>query len=217
MRLGCSGCLTLLVALACLAGAGWIVAGVFQEPGQALPRATGADGVRAQQKIYEIVRGGTRARGGGDGTVALSEPEVNAFLSRHLAEVADVPLPTFGIRLREEGLVEVTGGLPLQHVVGELRLGRFAALLPRSWRERPVWFHLRARVAVEPASVGTHRRFLRLDVERFELGRRRLPALLLRLLLNPSTLRLLRWQLPGQIEDLTVEAGRVVIRTAGPR
>jgi hypothetical protein len=86
------------------------------------------------------------------------------------------------------------------------------AMLPAAWSERPVWVRLRARAHVEP-SAGGLRRYLRLDVERFWIGRRRLPSLLPRLLFSPTTLGLFRWPLPAPVAEVRLETGRVVITT----
>ena len=58
------------------------------------------------------------------------------------------------------------------------------------------------------------RRQLRLDVESFAVGRQRLPARALRLLLDPAALGLLQWPLPEHVERVSIEPGRVVIRGA---
>ena len=55
---------------------------------------------------------------------------------------------------------------------------------------------------------------IRLDVREFAVGRQRLPASLLRFLLDPRRLRVLRWPVPGSIEAITIEADQVVIRFA---
>jgi hypothetical protein len=41
-----------------------------------------------------------------------------------------------------------------------------------------------------------------------------LSVTLLRVVLNPETLRLLRWRAPGALQELRVEPGRVIIRVA---
>ena len=88
------------------------------------------------------------------------------------------------------------------------------AALPASWLQRRIWLDASGRARVEPGATRRERRYLRLDVTEFAVGRQRLPAMLLRFLLNPAALRVLRWPLPEGIEAVTVEAGRVVIRTA---
>src|SRR5712664_1201855 len=54
-------------------------------------------------------------------------------------------------------------------------------------------------------------RQLRLDVEDFAVGRQRLPAAALRLLLDPAAVGLLRWPLPQDFDSVIIEPGRVII------
>lgn len=219
MRLGCGGCLTaaflLLVGGAAVGGTLWGAFRAFQEPEFHMPAGTPADGVRVQQKFFEIARrGGRPGRSGSAEPVSLSEPEVNAFLSHHLADAAELPLTDIGVRLVGDGVVEVAGRLPLRHLLSEPPVSAAADLLPERWLGRPVWLRLRARVRVEPGAARGERRYLRLDLEEFKVGRQRLPAPTLRHLLSPAALRVLRWQVPNGVEAITIEAGRAVIRTA---
>jgi hypothetical protein len=75
-----------------------------------------------------------------------------------------------------------------------------------------VWLTIgaHATIATEP------RRALRLDVRRVVIGRQRVPAVLLRLLLDPSSLRLMRIALPPEVRTVRVERGRVLIETTSP-
>src|SRR5207249_9381028 len=144
---------------------------------------TPADGVNAQQKIYEMVGRGP----GGKRTprsVALSEQELNAFLARHLAEIADMPVMGAIVHLRVNDVFDLAIRLPTRVLLAETPLSSILDLSPPRWVDRPVWLRLRARTQVEPAPSG-QRRFLRLDVERLYLGRTRLPAVAHRLLLSP--------------------------------
>ena len=203
----------LLCGLA-VAGMAAVVLGlvrVVQAPAVALPVTTQADGARAQQKLYDLVRG---ARPGSSKEVVLTEAELNAFLARHLAAAAEVPLTGLLVRLVGDDVVEFTGRVPAGHVLAELPLAWLRDLLPRSWLDRPAWLSLRAHAGLERGAIREHQRYLRLDVERFAVGRQRLPAMLVRLLFSPATVRFLRWQLPETVESLRVEPGRVVIRVA---
>jgi hypothetical protein len=67
-----------------------------------------------------------------------------------------------------------------------------------------------AHVRVSPGA----RRQLSLDVEDFAVGRQRLPAGMLRVLLDPAAVGLLRWPLPEHVERVSIEPGRVVIHGA---
>jgi hypothetical protein len=216
VRLGCGGCLTTLFGV-CLAG-GTLVGlvvwanGLFEPVTTTAPSVSPAEGLQAQQKIYELTRRpGRRASRPPGGSVVLTEGEINAFLSRHLGEVADLPLAGISVRLPQDDLVDLTGHLPLRLLVGEL----WGTAVPRSlalgWLERPVWIRIQGQARLETGSVG--RRYVRIDVDRFWLGRRRIPALLVRQLFSPVALRLLRWPAPDGIESLRVQPGRVVILT----
>lgn len=219
MRLGCGGCLgSLLLWGLIVTGAAAIVLGLVratEEPDAILPVTTVTDGARAQQKLYEVLRGATRQGSGKE--VVLTEAELNAFLSRHLAEAAELPLAGLGVRLVGQDVVEFVGRVPSRHVLSEPPLASLRDILPGRWLDRPAWLSLRARARLERGATREHRRYLRLDVERFAIGRQRVPSVFVRLLFSPATLRVLRWQVPETVESLTVEAGRVVIRTASSR
>jgi hypothetical protein len=58
------------------------------------------------------------------------------------------------------------------------------------------------------------RRYLRLDIERFALGRQQIPGVLARLVVSSAILNQLRWRLPDSVEAITVEPRTIVIRTA---
>jgi len=187
---------------------------MLQEPNMVARPGTADDGLRGQQRIFEIARGGLGRGKGRSRQVVLSEPELNGFLSRHLAEAAKIPVKDGAVRLVGDGLVEFKGQLPLRHVLAAVPLVPIVDFLPIPWLERPVWLHLEARASLEVGAARGQRRYLRLDVERFALGRQPLPQALLRLLLGPATSSLLRWRMPEAVEAITIEPGIVVIKTA---
>jgi hypothetical protein len=211
MKAGCSGCLggLVLLGVAALVIGGILGAGtrMLAAPGDALPATTAADGTRAQQKIFDLVR---RPR---EGPVTLSEAEINALLTRHLVEARGVRLSKLGARLVGDDRVQLFGQLPARQLLDEAGLGAVSTVLPAGWVERPLWVNVGARVSVESGRG----RQLRLDVEDFALGRQRLPSRLLRLVLDPAAIGLLRWPLPEHVERVSVEPGRVVIRSASSR
>jgi hypothetical protein len=221
MRLGCGGCLVAFLCLVVLLAAGfagffWFLLGVFEQPDLQTVAVTPADWRSAQQKIYALARRGRASLGRGGGgaePTVLSEGEINAFLSRHLADAADLPLTAVTIRFRDDATVEFAGRVPLRAILTEPPMPRLVEMLPTRWLERPLWLHLRARARLE-LTGGRQRRYLRLEVTHFWLGQRRLPAFLLRLIVNPAALRLLRSPVPETMEGLVVEPGRVLIRTA---
>ncbi len=203
-----------MILVALVGGSAWLAVRALQEPEFPALTTSAADGVRAQQKIFEIVRRGA-GRGGSDGeAVTLSERELNAFLSRHLAETAEVPFSGIGLRLAGGGIAEFRGRLPLRHLLTEPPLSTVGGILPQGWLERSVWLRLSARARLEPGVTRAQQRYLRLEVVEFAVGRQRLPAAVLRLLLNPSALRVLRWPMPEGTDAVTIETGRVVVRLA---
>src|SRR5438445_11941056 len=125
---------------------------------------TPADGVNAQQKIYEMVGRGP----GGKRTprsVALSEQELNAFLARHLAEIADMPVMGAIVHLRVNDVFDLAIRVPTRRLVAETPLSSIRDLWPPRWVDRPVWLRLRGRTQCEPAPPG-QRRCLGPDVRR---------------------------------------------------
>jgi hypothetical protein len=209
MRLGCVLLVGALIgACGLAAGSAWIGPRLFEEPEMAAVAGTAEDGLRCQQKIFEIVRGGRPNKGGALRPVSLSEPELNAFLARHLVEAAKIPLGSATVRLVGDGIVELKGQLPLRRALA------IPDLLPIRWLEQPVWVHLGARASLEVGAARNPRRYLRLDIERFALGRQQIPGVLARLVVSSAILNQLRWRLPDSVEAITVEPRTIVIRTA---
>jgi hypothetical protein len=209
MKLGCSGCLALILILAVasllIGGAVGAAVRMLAHPDVRVAPSTAADGTRAQQKLFDLARQARRGE-----TIALSEAEVNALISRHLVEARGVRLGTPNVRLVGGDRLVLNGQSPLRQLLDEAALGALADVLPARWQARPVWLHLGARVRVE----GGPRRQLRMDVDEFAVGRQRLPTPMLRLLLDPASVGLLQWTLPDHVERVGIEPGRVVIQTA---
>jgi hypothetical protein len=209
MRLGCALLVGVLIgACGLAAGSAWVAPRLFQEPQIAAAAGTAEDGVRCQQKIFELATGGRLSKGGAMRPVALSEPELNAFLSRHLVEAARIPLSAASVRLVGDGVVELKGQMPLRRALA------IPELLSIRWLEQPIWVHLGARASLEVDAARKQRRYLRLDIERFALGRQQIPSVLARLMVSSAIVNQLRWRLPDTVEAITVEPRVLVIRTA---
>ena len=210
MRLGCAGCLVAVVGRAVLTLMMGATVGMgsrmLGQPAVAPIVTTAADGSRAQQKLFELSR---RRRGVAE-TVIISEAEVNALLTRHLVEARGVQLGAPSARLLGGDRIELMGYRPLGRILEEISLAALGSVLPARWRERPIWLRVGAHIRVEERSP----RHLQLDVDALVVGRQRVPALALRLLMDPGGVGLLRWPLPAHIESVTIEPGRAIIRTA---
>jgi hypothetical protein len=205
MRGGC-GCLVVVVMVAALAGGTWLGFNTLRESRVPHPTATVADSQRAQEKIYAIA---ARAAPRG-GSIILSESELNAFLSRNLEEAGD--LRDLRVDLREAPRARVAGRTRLDALLSEPPFASLRNVIPASWLARSVWIELTA-TPILVAREG-RRRVLRFEADEFRVGRQRVPTLLVRLLLDPGALRLLRWSVPETVEDVRVEKGRVVVRIA---
>jgi hypothetical protein len=214
MRLGCGGCLVAILAALLAAGILTVLAvvgfRVVQGPHLAMPAVSRADGVRAQQKLYRLVSGGP-GRGRAGEVITLTERETQAFLAGHM-ETAAWPFHEIRVRLAGEGIADLAVRMPLGELLRDPPLAPLGRLLPRRWLAFPVW--LQARVRAEVAHPDRGRPYLRLEPRELMLGRQPLPAWTLRLLVGPDTLRTLHWPLPAGVEDVTVEAERLVLRTS---
>ena len=192
--------------LATLGTSVWGTSRALQDPAIASTPPTAEDAARAQQKLFRLVRGSGRE------PVVVSEAEVNAFVARNV-DPRDLPFEEPVIFLRDDDRVDIVGRTTLGQLLAESPLGPAALLLPAPWAERPMWLQLesRARFEREP------RRHLRLDIRRVTIGQQRVPAALLRLLVEPARLRFVRVPLPETVADVRIQTGRAVIRPTSSR
>lgn len=209
-----SGCILVVGGIVTVLGLGgaclWVGARLAREPDVPAAVGTAEDGVRAQQKIFDLVRGESRGSQGLH-QIVLTEAELNRFLSKNLVEVAQVPVGVRAVRLAGDGLVEFKGLLALRDL---LSASPFSELAPSSWLERPVWLYVTARASLEVGAARNQRRYVRFDVQRLAIGQQPLPPTLLRLLPSPGVQGLLRWRMPGSVEAITIDSGTVTIRTS---
>lgn len=211
MRWGCIALSAAVIGLLALVGTSIGVGSrLLQEPDVPAAMGTPEDGVRGQQKIFEVLRAEPARRGGRAHEVVMTEAELNQFLSKHLVEVARMPLTVGAVRLRGDGIVELKALLSVR----DLLSASSTAPAPSAWLERRVWLHLEAKTSLEGGASRSQHRHLRFDVQRFAIGRQPLPGSILRLLPSPALQGLLRWRLPGAIEGITVEPSAVAVRVA---
>jgi len=189
----------------------WVGSRLVKEPEVAAVVGSPEDGSRGQQKIFDLARGGAGRARSAPQAVVLSEAELNSFLSRNLVEVAKMPITVRAVRLAGDGVVEFKGLVALRDVLSASPL---ASLTPRAWLERQVWLHLTARANLEVGTTRSQRRYLRFDLQRVAIGRQALPGFFRWLLPSPGIQGLLRWRMPDSVESITIESGKVVIRTS---
>jgi len=189
----------------------WVGSRLVKEPEVAAVVGSPEDGSRGQQKIFDLARGGAGRARSAPQAVVLSEAELNSFLSRNLVEVAKMPITVQAVRLAGDGVVEFKGLVALRDVLSASPL---ASLTPRAWLERQVWLHLTARANLEVGTTRSQRRYLRFDLQRVAIGRQALPGFFRWLLPSPGIEGLLRWRMPDSVESITIESGKVVIKTS---
>jgi hypothetical protein len=213
-----SGCFLVISGIVTLLGVGgaalWVGSRLTQEPDVVAVQGSPEDGLRAQQKVFELIRGEDSRSRGRPHRVVVTEAELNRFLSKNLVEVAKMPVAVHAVRLVGDGVVEFKGLLPLRDLLSASPLMPLENLVPAAWLKREVWLHLNARASLELGATRSQRRYLRFDVLRFAIGRQPLPATFLRLLPNPPVQALLRWRMPESVEGLTIDPGAVVIKTS---
>lgn len=209
MKLGCTGCLTIIISIALAGGIVWGVAGLFQTPDVTPVKADDQDWRAAQQKIFDVAhRSRSRSRPGP--TLSFTEREVTAVVARRLTEATGFPLSEPSVRLLAGGVAEISGRLPLRTAVREAPLASVLDWLPGNWTQQPVWMVIGLRPHIESGDGGRH--YIAFDVEYFDIGRRRLPNIAPRLLLPTAALRYLSVPLPESVEAMSVERGKLVLR-----
>jgi hypothetical protein len=219
MRLGCLGCLCIIggiVLLVCLvAGALFFSANIFEALDVQPAPFSQADGYRAQQKIYEIVlREGQRSAR--RDPVVLSEREINAFLSRHLLDAANLSFSPLSVSLLPDNSLEFRGRTNLRVLMQGFPFAQLALLLPAGKLDEPVWVRVRGRLKVERGQIRREREYARLEVSEFALGTQPLSVWILQAMVRPGGQNVLRWQIPSVVESIGVENGRLLIKTALP-
>jgi len=215
MKLGCLGCLLILIGLmflAVVAGGFLFLSGnIFEEPKSEGLEWTRADATSARLKLAELVQrdGGHSAR---QDPILLSDREVNALVARHLVETIGVRFDPFAIRLIQGQFV-----LQGRTVVGNLLQGppfaQLARQLPAAQLNRPIWITASGYVALEPGEPGGKPGRARVTLMEFTLGRQPLGTWPFFILMGPTGYGLLKWPVPGTVRDIEIENRRVLIRT----
>lgn len=215
MRLGCLGCFSLLLILAVvMVGGGavlYFAGALFDIPSVPDPGYTASDGHRAQQKLFDLILRDSQRSARRD-PVVITQRELNAFLARHVEENRGIPLSPLAVKL-SAGTIEVQGKTTLSHLLRGFPFYLLSDYLPASAIDRPVWVTVGGTIRVERRRGKNDREYGRLDVSRFSLGTQDMGPWLFRLLLGREAHTLLRWQLPGVIDTITIGDGKLIITT----
>lgn len=216
MKLGCMGCLILLIVLLVaivlgVAGILYLSANIYGSPEVVLTPFTQSDGFAAQQKFFEVLRRET-GRSSRQDPIVLTDREATAFLSRHLEQSAGLPLAPITVRfLRREILIQ--GRTQLRNLLQGPPFAQLLPYLPEQRLNQPVWITLRGPISVESGVGGSAARYGKIAVTEFALGKQPVNSWLLTIMMGPSSVYLLRWQVPSNVESVEIEEGQLVIRT----
>jgi hypothetical protein len=215
VKLGCLGCLTLivvgLVVIVGAAGFFFLSSNIFEAPQVTPTTFTRSDGHVAQQKFHEVV-----LRQSGRSTrrdpIVLTEREANAFLAHHLAESARLPFDPLMVRFAK-GEIEIQGRTAARNLLRSPIFPYLIPYLPSKNLDQPVWVSVRGRVLVEPTPPGSTRTYGKIEFTELSLGKQPVGPWLLYLLLGQSTASLRRWPMPGVVTAVEIEEARAIIRT----
>jgi hypothetical protein len=211
MKLGCFGCLLLVVALLIVVVVGlgviFLSTNIFSAPEVRPVSFTKIDGYAAQQKLFEVASR-QLGRSSRRDPIVMTEPEVNAFLSRHL-EQSGLPLSPIVVRLHR-GEVLAQGQTPFRNLIKGPPFAQIARHLADRRLDEPVWVTVRGRISID--GTGNSRQG-RLEVDQFALGTQHLGSFLLLLLMGPSGGGLLHWPVPAVVDEIRVGEGNLAITT----
>jgi len=215
MKLGCAGCLILLVVLTFLAalvgGFIFLSGNIFEEPHLEAVDWRRSDASGARSALQEIILRDAGQSGRQD-PVLLSEREINALVARHLAETAGLRFDPFAIRL-VQGRFLLQGRTVLRSLLQGPPFAQLASYLPASQLDRRIWITVRGYIAIQPGEPGGKPGQARVVLTEFNLGRQPVGSWPFSAVMGSAGSRLLNWPVPGAVRDVDIEDRRLVIRT----
>lgn len=211
MKMGCFGCLLLIVVILVVVVVGlgviFLSTNIFTAPEVRPVSFTKTDGYAAQQKLFEVASR-QLGRSSRRDPITISEPEGNAFLSRHL-ERSGLPLSPIVVRFNR-GEILVQGQTQFRNLIKGPPLAQIARYLSDKRLDEPVWVTVVGRIKIEGAGNSRHGS---VEVDQFALGKQHLGSSLLMLLMGPSGGGLLQWPVPAVVDEVRVGEGHLSIAT----
>lgn len=211
MKLGCFGCGVLIVVILVIVMLGlgviFLSTNIFSPPEVRPVSFTKNDGYAAQQKLFEVAsrQSGRSSR---RDPLTITEPEANAFLSRHL-EQSGLPLSPIVVRFTG-GEILAQGQTAFRNLLKGPPFAQIAPYLSNKKLDEPVWVTVRGRIKIEGTGKSRHGS---VEVTQFALGKQHLGSILLLLLMGPSGGGLLQWPVPAVVDEVRVGEGQLSITT----
>ena len=208
---GCFGCVAVIVVILVIAVVGlgviFLSTNIFG-PVEVKPVSfTKSDGYAAQQKLFEVAsrQSGRSSR---RDPITITEPEANAFLSRHLDQ-SGLPISPIVVRFAN-GEILAQGQTAFRNLLKGPPFAQIAPYLSTKRLDEPVWVTVRGRIKIEGTGNSRHGS---VEVTQFALGKQSLGSILLLLLMGPSGGGLLEWPVPAVVDDVRVGEGQLSIIT----
>src|SRR6266446_5239781 len=202
MKMGCVGCLFLLIGIiffGAVAGGFLFLSGnIFEAPPFDAVEWSRGDASSAQSKRQD--------------PVLLSEREANALAAQYLAQTSHLRFEPFGIRLTQ-GQFTLRGRTELGSILQGPPFAQIRPYLPAAQLARPVWISARGYVALDQGAPGKNLGTARLVVSEFSLGRQPVGTWPFSIVMGPASRKLFRRPVPGTVRDVEIEDRRIVIRT----
>jgi|KBSSwiStaDraftv2_1062776.scaffolds.fasta_scaffold291658_2 hypothetical protein len=208
---GCFGCVLVIVAILVIAVVGlgilFLSTNVFSGPDVKPAVFTKNDGYAAQQKLFEIAsrQSGRSSR---RDPITITEPEANAFLSKHLDQ-SGLPLSPIVVRFTQ-GEVLAQGQTAFRNLLKGPPFAQIAPYLSTKKLDEPVWVTVGGRIKIEGTGTSRHGS---VEVTQFALGKQPLGSILLQLLMGSSGGGLLQWPVPAVVDEVRIGEGQLSITT----
>jgi hypothetical protein len=208
---GCFGCVLVIVAILIIAVIGlgvlFLSTNVFSGPDIKSAAFTKSDGYAAQQKLFEVAsrQSGRSSR---RDPITITEPEANAFLSRHLDQ-SGLPLSPIVVRFTK-GEIVAQGQTAFRNLLKGPPFAQIAPYLSTKRLDEPVWVTVGGRIKIEGTGNSRHGS---VEVTQFALGKQPLGSILLQLLMGPSGGGLLQWPVPAVVDEVRIGEGQLSITT----
>jgi hypothetical protein len=208
---GCFGCVAVIVAILVIAVIGlgvlFLSTNIFG-PLEIKPVSfTRNDGYAAQQKLFEVAsrQSGRSSR---RDTIVITEPEANAFLSKHLDQ-SGLPVSPIVVRF-SKGEILAQGQTAFRNLLKGPPFAQIAPYLSTKRLDEPVWVTVGGRIKIEGTGNG---RQGSVEVTQFALGKQSVGSILLLLLMGPSGGGLLEWPVPAVVDQVRIGEGQLSITT----
>lgn len=215
MKMGCAGCLILMIVvtfIAVLVGGFFFLSGnIFEVPRFEPLEWNRSDASAARTTLREIMLRDAGKSGRQD-PVLLTEREINGLVARHLAETAGLRFDPFAIRLTQ-GQFFLQGRTIFGTLLQGPPFAQLATYLPATLLGQPIWITVRGYIAVQPGVPGGKPGQASVVLTEFDLGRQTVGSWPFSVVMGSKGTGLLKWQVPGTLREVNIEDRRVVIRT----